>query len=255
MDHRSQRELFIWKAGHDKCLIREVLLVEPYLHKQQTKERGEAWKLITHNLNALEAPTFRVSVRAVRDRFAKLLKNFKENEREEARASGIDGADYDEIYRGLTDIDIRINEVKALQEEKDERQQVKENLDRSNAEEMRRRATESLAETRRRNEGEEVGETPKRKRNSNSALSLVEEGLKLKRQREERDEQWRKEELEERRLARQMQQELMENQQRFLANMQMNQQQCMLQMQQQNMQALTTITNLLSNFKNSNTNK
>ena len=164
------------------------------------------------------------------------MKNFKESEREEARASGIDGADYDEIYRGLTDIDIHINEVKALQEEKDERQQVKENLDRSNAEEMRRRATERLAETRRRNEGEEVGETPKRKRNSNSALSLVEEGLKLRRQREERDEQWRKEELEERRLARQMQQELMENQQRFLANMQMNQQQCMLHMQQQNMQ-------------------
>eukprot|EP00112_Aurelia_sp_Birch-Aquarium-sp1_P019876 Seg500.6 transcript_id=Seg500.6/GoldUCD/mRNA.D3Y31 product="hypothetical protein" protein_id=Seg500.6/GoldUCD/D3Y31 len=251
MDHRnqSQRELFIWKAAHDKCLIREVLLVEPYFHKQQTKERGEAWKLITQNLKALEAPKFRVSVRAVRDRFAKLMKNFKENEREEARASGIDGVDYDEIYRGLTDIDLRMEEAKSLQEEKNERQQSKENVDRRNAEEMRRRATESLAETRKRNEGEEECETPKRKRKSNAALSLVEEGLKLKRQREERDDKWRNEELEERRIARKAQQELMENQQTFLANMQMNQQQFMLQMQQQHVQALTAITGFLNNLK------
>ncbi len=249
MDNRNQRELFIWKAGHEKYLIREVLLVEPYLYKQQTKERGEAWKVITQNLNALEAPKFRVSVRAVREKFGKLMKSFKENEREEVRASGIEGADYDEIYRGLTDIDLRMEEVKALQEEKDQRQQCKEHLDRRNAEEMRRRATESLAETRRRNEGEEESETPKRKRKSNAALSLVEEGLRLKRQRDERDDQWRREELEERRMARQTQQEVLENQQKFLQNMQMNQQQFMLQMQQQNVQALTAITSFLKNMK------
>ena len=48
------RELFIGKYEHDVCLIREVLLVEPYVHKPQAKERGQAWRTITANLNALE---------------------------------------------------------------------------------------------------------------------------------------------------------------------------------------------------------
>ena len=70
---------------HDRCLIRELLLVESYAHKQQTGERGEAWKLVTDNLNAIEG--FRVSVRVVRERFMKLFKKYKNNEREEARAA------------------------------------------------------------------------------------------------------------------------------------------------------------------------
>ena len=71
-----QRELFIWKPEHDRCLIRELLLIEPYMHKQQSKERGQAWKLIVENLNKMEQPKSRVAVRAVRDRFVKLMANF-----------------------------------------------------------------------------------------------------------------------------------------------------------------------------------
>ena len=71
-----QRELFIWKPEHDCCFIRELLLIEPCMHKQQSKERGQAWKLIVENLNKIEQPKFRVAVRAVRDRFVKLMANF-----------------------------------------------------------------------------------------------------------------------------------------------------------------------------------
>ena len=59
--------------------------MEPYAHKQQTRRRGEAWKLVTDNLNAIEG--FHVSVRVVRERFMKLFKKYKNNEREEARAA------------------------------------------------------------------------------------------------------------------------------------------------------------------------
>ena len=52
---------------------RELLLVEPYMHKQGSKERGQAWKLIVENLNSNLNPSFRVSVRSVRDRFSKLI--------------------------------------------------------------------------------------------------------------------------------------------------------------------------------------
>ena len=69
----SQRELSIWKHEHDVCLFRGVLLVEPYVHKPQSKERGQAWRTVTKNIKSLEQPVFKVAIRAVRDRFFKLF--------------------------------------------------------------------------------------------------------------------------------------------------------------------------------------
>ena len=46
---------------------------------------------------------FKVTSRPVRDRFSKLLVKFKKTEQEEARASGIEGTEEDEIYQGLAD--------------------------------------------------------------------------------------------------------------------------------------------------------
>ena len=43
------------------------------MHKQGSKERGQAWKLIVENLNSNLSPSFRVSVRSVRDKFVKLI--------------------------------------------------------------------------------------------------------------------------------------------------------------------------------------
>ena len=65
------------------------------MHKQSSKERGQAWKLIVENLNSNSSPTFRVGVRSVRDKFVKLIQKFKSNENNEARASGIQGQKYD----------------------------------------------------------------------------------------------------------------------------------------------------------------
>ena len=53
-------------------------------------------------------------MRAVRVRFFKLIEKFKKHEKEDARASGIQGEDFDEIYRGLTDINQRMEEVKPV---------------------------------------------------------------------------------------------------------------------------------------------
>ncbi len=63
-------------------------------------------------LNHLERPKFRVAVRAVQDRFFKLIEKFKKHEKEKARASGIQSNDFNEIYRGLTEINQRMEEVK-----------------------------------------------------------------------------------------------------------------------------------------------
>ena len=84
--------------------------------------------MIVANLNNLERPKFRVVVRAVRDRFFKLIEKFKKNEKEETRASGIQGAEFDELYRGLTDINQRMEEARISWEvtmQKEKRKQGK----------------------------------------------------------------------------------------------------------------------------------
>ena len=73
LEAHDKRKLFIWKPIHERLFEREILLVEPYMHKQGSKERGQAWKLIVENLNSNLSPSFIVSVRSVRDRFVKLI--------------------------------------------------------------------------------------------------------------------------------------------------------------------------------------
>ena len=47
LEAHDKRELFIWKPIHERFFVRELLLVEPYMHK-----RGQVWKLIVKNLNS-----------------------------------------------------------------------------------------------------------------------------------------------------------------------------------------------------------
>jgi len=231
---REQRELFIWKAEHDRCLVRELLLVEPYLHKPQSKERGQAWKAIVANLNNLERPKFRVAVRAVRDRFFKLMEKFNKNEKEEARASGIVGAEFDEVYMGLTDITQRMEEARNSWEEKTEKEKEKEKENKEKALDMRRRATESLSETRKRKELEREASTSARKRRSGDVIEVLQAGLQLKKEQSEMNLKFKEEELKERQLLRESQQELVWQQQQFMADMQAQQQQFLFQMNQEN---------------------
>ena len=58
---------------HERFFVSELLLVQPYNHKQGSKKRGQAWKLIVENFNSNLSASFRVSVRSVRDKFAKLI--------------------------------------------------------------------------------------------------------------------------------------------------------------------------------------
>eukprot|EP00794_Sanderia_malayensis_P017837 gene17837-biopygen15266 len=245
----QQRELFIWKAEHDLCFVKELLLVEPYMHKPQSKERGQAWKLIVENLNKLTNPAFRVAVRAVRDRFSKLMEKFKKIEKEEERASGIQGADFDELYRGLSDINDRIEDAKLVWEEASDKDREKENNEKEKALDMRKKATESLSETKRRKQNEEGDETPKRKRKSSEAFAMIQEGMKIKREQAQTEAKLREEELQERQRARQHQQNMFQQQQEFMANMQMQQQQFMMQMQQQNTVILGQLLEVLKTAK------
>eukprot|EP00794_Sanderia_malayensis_P018381 gene18381-biopygen12326 len=212
----QQRELFIWKAEHDLCFVKELLLVEPYMHKPQSKERGQAWKLIVANLNKLTNPAFRVAVRAVRD------------SKFESSRSG---------------------PQKLVWEEASDKDREKENNEKAKALDMRKKATESLSETKRRKQNEEGDETPKRKRKSSEAFAMIQEGMKIKREQAQTEARLREEELQERQRARQDQQNMFQQQREFMANMQMQQQQFMMQMQQQNTVILGQLLEVLKTAK------
>ena len=133
------------------------------------------------NLNKLAKPKFRVTVRSVRDRFTKMVERYKKLEKEEDNASGIAGAEFDEVYQGMVDIFERMDEAKQIWEYENEAEKEKQATENSKAEYMRKKATESLSETRKRKEKEGEGVKPRRKRKTTEAFSLCQEGLKIKR--------------------------------------------------------------------------
>ena len=103
---KATREIFIWKQTHEDFLRREVLVVEPHQFRIGSKERGAAWTTIANNLTQLG---MKVTQRSVRERFDKILNEFKQKEFREERASGVD-VEYTERDKIMTDIVERIQE-------------------------------------------------------------------------------------------------------------------------------------------------
>ena len=64
--------------------MREILVVEPYIHKIGSKERGNAWALIAENLNG-SGYGFKVSTRSVREKFGKLYEEWLKKEKDEEK--------------------------------------------------------------------------------------------------------------------------------------------------------------------------
>ena len=146
----------IWTDEHDECLVREILVVEPYQYKQGTIRRGEAWSQIAEIVNSIDEPKFRVNQRAVRDRYTLLEKTFKRKMREEEKASGVDPPE-------LTDTELAIQEL--IDKFSDATLHVadcdKENADKTAAVEMRRKSLETFSESKKRNSVDSDDESPK----------------------------------------------------------------------------------------------
>ena len=64
-----------WTDEHDKILVREVLLFEPFRQSHGSVERGKAWENTSESLNGLPNPIFCVSQRSVRDHLKALQAN------------------------------------------------------------------------------------------------------------------------------------------------------------------------------------
>ena len=56
-----------WTAAHDVLLCREMLAINPFKAKRKTIQKTKMWETIVHHLEQIEEPSFKVSVRSIRD--------------------------------------------------------------------------------------------------------------------------------------------------------------------------------------------
>ena len=124
--------------------------------------------------DALTQHGMKVTQRSVRERFDKLYSDFKEREREEKQASGID-VEYDDNHKALTEIHERVLEL-------EEERQDKETQEKATAAEMRKRATERLSVKKRRSKDDatvsdepEEEVSPKRRMSQTSMVDMMKE--------------------------------------------------------------------------------
>lgn len=214
----ASRELFIWKAEHEKMLLTEIETIELYQFKAGTKERGSAWTEIANRLTVLG---LKVTQRSVREKFDRLMKDYLKKDSEEKKESGVE-VEFGELDQALEDIKERMAEF----EEQREGAEQKQKKDKAAAEEMRRQATEKLSETKKRKaaanlEDQDLDEKSPagKKKKSTSMVDVVQETIELKKWQQECNDELKKRELElrasEQQQQQMFQQSLLQQQQQF----------------------------------------
>ena len=78
-----------WTQNHDICLLREILLFQPWTYKHRSKEKGQCWDRISEASNQIGEPKFKATQVAVQDRYSLLEKAFKSKRNEEEKTRGI----------------------------------------------------------------------------------------------------------------------------------------------------------------------
>lgn len=163
-----------WTEQHDVEFCKEILVSRLFETKKKSIERGQVWQEIAKKLEQMEYPCFSLDQRSVRDRFRRLLLQFRKKDRQEKSASGISPEQ--------TELDVLLEEVNAREEasetlaaEAGAQEKRKTEVDKEAAEEMRKRAMENLSETKRRNEGDQSGPKRKVRKGGNSTFEYLRE--------------------------------------------------------------------------------
>jgi len=164
-----------WNEEQDLLLCREILISQPYKFPFGSRERGHCWSEVANRLNECHQPRFTVDQRAVRERYAKIEKYFKNRMAKEERASGINGEE-SELDQAIQDI---MGMAEAAQEEiiqKVAENKISRDKERMTAEDVRKRSMERLSETQEREKFE--NETKKRRSNADTLEFLREKAEK-----------------------------------------------------------------------------
>lgn len=221
---------------HDVIMCREVLVSEPFNFKPRSPERGKVWEKIAQELNAIEKPKFRVTARAVRDRYSLLITKHAQKLREEEKASGIE-VETSELDNLLEEIIEREKNAKAKIESQDMDKNKKAEKEKATAEEVRKQAMERMGDTKKReNSNDESGVANGKKkvrRSTNDAIDYLKQKSTKDHDLKEKELDLRKRELE---LAADRQAQAAEQQQTIMKTF-MSQMQEQVQ-QQQSLQAM-----------------
>ena len=148
-----------WTEQHDILLSREILHIQPWLHRHGSIERGQLRNEIAAVLNSLEKPGFKITSRSVRDRYGLLVKKYKTKWNEEEKSSGTN-PDYTELDGALMDLMQRFDERK--RETNDKKSKIENEL--AKAQEMRQTSLKTFCQTKKRKESDT--EAPQKRRRS-----------------------------------------------------------------------------------------
>ena len=95
-------------------------------------------------MTEIREPVFKVTQSSVRDKFSKIIGNFRKKEAREVKASGVD-VEYDEIAKVLiTDIKNRMDEGALSLQNNSAKKKKKAQEEKSQADDMRKKATAIL---------------------------------------------------------------------------------------------------------------
>ena len=109
-----------WTCKHHALLCQEVLFIEPYKFKKDSKG-GSCYQKIAEALSQTDKPNFKVDLRAVCDKLQKLKKTHKSKTQNEENASGISPEEV-ELDELLNDIVARSEATKQELDRKSNKQ-------------------------------------------------------------------------------------------------------------------------------------
>lgn len=152
-----------WSEAHDVLLCREMLALNPFKAKRKTTQRSKMWETIAQNLELIDQPTFRVTVRAVRDRYSLLARKYRKRMQTKKKVSG--------ITPEVSELDVLLELIglEDLSEEENEEKTKKDEQDKVKALDMRKKAMEKLSDNKNRKAQEADGEPKKKTRRSSGA--------------------------------------------------------------------------------------
>ena len=211
--------------------MKESVVVEPFAKKTSSLDAGKAWQQVADNLNS-SGQGFQVSKRSCRERFKKLIDEFKSRQNEGKQSSGTD-EEYNEMDRVCQDIVERIEEVNKM------RHDEKDNTNEATAAKMRELAMKSLGSKRKKqisdddndheeddNDDPEINEKRVRRKSSDS-LALLKDSITQRVKDSQQEREMRQKELDLRQDELKLQREQQQQMSTMVMQMMQNQQQMM----------------------------
>ena len=128
-----------WRAVYTRTFACGTLYLQTFLERT-----GKCRTNIVNSLTEIREPVFKVTQSSVRDKFSKIIGNFRKKEAREVKAFGVD-VEYDEIAKVLiTDIKNRMDEGALSLQNNSAKKKKKAQEEKSQADDMRKKATAIL---------------------------------------------------------------------------------------------------------------